>query len=107
MISIRTGAIVDTMARQYLYDLLPTTEGQRRAYAHGFWQKCGIPNIVGALDSSHIRIIVPLSDKHVPKDWIGRDGKASMTVQVRAHSTVYCILLSALHMAVRDIAGGS
>jgi hypothetical protein len=77
-------AINDTMVQKYLNDLLPTTESMRRAYAYAFWKKSGVPNIIGAVDVSHVHIQAPPSNEYDPTMFRGRDGKPSVCLQVRS-----------------------
>jgi len=91
------AVIVVHMSRAYLHALRPTTEAIRSEYARGFWEKSGFPNVVAAVDVSHVRMTEPDSRVHFPKEWIGRDGKPSMCIQVRvqfSHESLFGTMIS-------------
>lgn len=80
------------------YIVWPSPEGIAKISA-GFREVNGIPNIVGAIDGTHIRIKAP---KYHPQDYFNRKGYYSLNLQVVVDSKkkfidIYCGEPGSLH----------
>ena len=68
-------AIVAHLTARYIS--IPSEE-RLRSIVDGFMAKCGIPQCVGAIDSTHVPIIAPTEN---PLDYFNRKGYHSIVVQ--------------------------
>ncbi|XP_063064940.1 putative nuclease HARBI1 [Engraulis encrasicolus] len=63
----------------------PTTAAERRAIKAGFYRVAGFPNVLGAIDCTHVSIRAPAANEHVYRD---RRRRHSMNVQVVCDHTM-------------------
>jgi len=55
------------------------TEAEKKTIKQGFYEKCGIPGIIGAIDGTHIQLIRPSQTEHL---FLNRKLKHSMNAMV-------------------------
>jgi len=41
------------------------TEAEKRRIKHNFFEKCGIPGVIGAIDGTHIQMVRPTVNEHL------------------------------------------
>ncbi|KAI4469675.1 hypothetical protein MML48_1g02985 [Holotrichia oblita] len=81
-----TLAIATNLMRQWIR--LPQTNEQRAQYRHAFQRKYRMPNILGAVDGTHVGIVKPQENENT---YVNRKGYHSINVQIICDSTLKII----------------
>lgn len=74
MVSIFIHSITDSLVNR-IPDIIrfPTTDAERARISAGFYAKCGIPNTIGSIDCTHVKIVQTALFKPGP-EFYGRKG---------------------------------
>jgi hypothetical protein len=64
----------------------PKTENELSSMKHGFYAIKQMPNVIGAIDGTHIEIMTPKKD--IESDYVNRKNRHSINVQAIADSNL-------------------
>lgn len=81
-----TRVLVDHFGNEWIK--FPTEEQEKATIKRSFFDYCGIPGTIGAIDCTHVRIIAPKDEEHA---YLNRKGYHSLNVQLICDTNLFIL----------------